>query len=890
MAITYHNDKVIKLEYNPQDIYEMENINIIGADENAPAPDIEFDDNNAIFVNKNGNDNNTGTQNQPVATIEKAITLCDSNKNYIVITDSEVYEENNLNITQYVDGIYGAVGQAPTIKPKSNNYIQHLDDLNKIIDYKELNINITGKVCRGTWQLNGGVYLSIFSTNTYNSSSYYYEYTNYYCIYNIYTQEVLKPLTQLPNKQRISSNAVLNTAPTSISVVPLDDGSFIIFYVWYDETASYYALKYGNQDTNYTYEKTVTLATVSGITSGYGSISTIKINDNKIIVLYTYTLSSNLRTVFKAMEINSKLGVVKAAFTIYSPSSDWIQIGNPKYLYDNGKLIIFADTYYYTGSYYNYYCYFVYDYANKTMIKTRTVIASLTFYLPMTGSVSPLTMNDNLGRYVDAISIEKLSNGNYIISYPCGSSNVSTYGRYEYIIIDGDGNIIVNKTTITTETPLGYILVTKKFIDGGFTFMWTTSPSNNTRLEVTRYYDDVTMMYSVNKILNDSAYSPLNIKSGDKYDNEVVIIYRYNNKIVALSFTGCLQDGIYVNKNITFYNVKLVNDYYTVKRLLKVNGDLTLQYCNCTSKKDNSNINHIIAYVQGGLQINNSLLYYSDEGITCTEANNIICEYSVFYYVMYNYVLKLSSINTKTITINKCTFFNNYGGINIDTALISGEVKNSVFHNQSSHDILVNNNTGDVNVSYCCYTGDMSGVASITNSKTINPLFVDEGVYNINNVDLHLKSVYGGYPVNSPAIGMADDSGDAGAYIVSYIITEQTRDEIYLPKPLIQITYQPVNAIQTVSRTGQIFTKRDGLQKVYILTWKSMLIDDFNKLLDVIKCGKNSIYLYPDPISNNDFINCTLIYDSLSGSPQYPAQFETGVFDCVIKLAHEVVD
>jgi len=396
-------------------------------------------------------------------------------------------------------------------------------------------------------------------------------------------------------------------------------------------------------------------------------------------------------------------------------------------------------------------------------------------------------------------------------------------------------------------------------------------------------------VHTYSTILNITGIKFIKDVNGTK--GEAYYIGYSGNDYYYLKYTNYLYDGIIITKNIEFNGVKITGSEYNLKYLLRGSGDITFKYCDVQAKKEGLyDANKIIASIIGGVSIYNSKIYYSDEGITCTKANNIICEYSVFYYVMYNYVLKLSSINTKTITINKCTFFNNYGGINIDTALISGKVKNSIFHNQSAYDVYIINNTGAVDVSYCCYTGNMSGVNSILNSRTLNPLFVDEGVYNINNVDLHLKSVYGGYPVNSPAIGIADDIGDAGAYIASYIITEQTRDEIYLPKPLIQITYQPVNAIQTVSRTGKIFTKRDGLQKVYILTWKSMLIDDYNKLLDVIKCGKNSIYLYPDPISSNDFINCTLVFENLSGSPQFPVQFETGVYDCIIKLAHEVVD
>jgi len=342
--------------------------------------------------------------------------------------------------------------------------------------------------------------------------------------------------------------------------------------------------------------------------------------------------------------------------------------------------------------------------------------------------------------------------------------------------------------------------------------------------------------------------------------------------------------------DITFYNVTIKNNTIdTQKRIFNGTGNLTFQYCTVQSKKQRPEctVNHTIGTIIGNVTIQHSIIYHSDEGLTATELTDCFVEYSVFYFILYGYCLKLSSSVEANLLINHCAFFNTYGGINVDTALISGNIKNSIFHSNALYDINIVNNTGVISLFNSIYTGLITGLESAVDCKLINPLFVNEGAYGVESVDLHLRTVYLGYPQNSPAFELGDDGGDAGAYIMEYTILPQQRDTIILPKPRIDITIEPVNPQLVSGKTGQLFTKRDGLQKIYTLTWNSLLLGDYKKLLKMISCKDNSIYFYPDPITNYDFINCKLIYTSLSASAQYPVQFETGYQSITIKLGHE---
>lgn len=847
MAITYHKDKVIKIEYNPSNIYDIENLNIVGADATVTDRyDFVPDDDNSIFVNKNGSDSNTGTESSPVLTITKAITLCDSNKRNIVITDSGTYEETELYLNTYIDRIVAKEGCKPTIKPVNNTSAQHIEDLNVLIGATKLDKSLSGYTIVRILQTSENKLIFLLKKIDGTTIN------HYYYIYDLETTTTLKDITLF-----ISNTTSNGTVDIDIELA--EDGGFI--FVWGKKNgadAEIWAQKRYGAEYNYEIKK--------------GSTKILSVNPSPtdpvsiqvkcaIMPNTNYAIVFNLLSVYGAyyyntgglFQMDNDLSYVSSTnVTLYSYSDDTNTYSPRPQVFNDNRILVACNrssTLYYG------------IYNNNTTIVSWTSIGSYTWNdVQRVGDNVAIAYSSGNNRYFKLFN----SSGSTLATTNYSTQNMNGIS----IVADNSGGFnIVGKNAAVSITQL----IFNRF-----------SSTDGSRLanEIAHTYS-TTLDITAIKFMSDA-----NATQGEAY----FVGYSGTN-YYYLQYTNYMHDGIIIVKDIELNGVELNGDNYNLKYLLRGTGDITFKYCTMHAKKSGLyEANKVLAKITGGVKIYNSKLYYSDEGITCISANDIIAEYSIFYYIMYNYVFNLSCETTKTITINKCTFFNNYGGIKIDTAYYTGTVKNSIFHYHSANDIYVTNNIGTIDVSYTCYTGNMSGVDTITYSKTINPLFVDEGIYNIDNVDLHLRSIYGGYPVNSPAIGMADDGGDAGAYIVAYTVTEQVRSEIYLPKPLIQITYQPVNPAQVTTKTGQIFTKKDGLQKVYILTWRSMLNDDYDKLLDVVKCESNSIYFYPDPISSNDFINCKLIYDNLSASPQYPAQFEAGVFDCTIKLAHEVVD
>ncbi len=889
MAITFHKDNKIKFEFNPTNIYQGVPINTVGASKDVPDCGIVFDDSNAVFVAKSGSDiTGTGIQSNPVQTISKAITLCTPSKNYIVILDSEEYSEDNVVLTSYVKGIYSANGQSASITFTNNPQLQHVDNFDIMVQpTKNGDVSIEGKNFNGAWWLTDGNLLTLYHTYTYSDEK--YTFTYYFMVTNPKTGEVIKNLTTI-------GSCVINFwnifYTFNIDIIPLPDGKFICAYLEGVYFYKVYVKKYGNAQSGYTVEvQTKQLIYIENTNREGMNIRLILKDSSTILVLGTYNPSSISKVNLFAIEMNYNCVITKSQTILYTGTvvAETFMCIFPYYDTDTGYLYITFYRYWTNGNVYHRPTFMVINYTNKSIIQPPTQLSSNWPYILLIPITHPTTFDDNLGKLYHLWNIIKLSNGNFCLQFMDGTY-LNKYGATKFTIINPTGTIITTQT-ITTSKSLNNVLYMVKLKDGGISFFDTINSYADTRLQTKRFYNDgSTYINMTNKIISAATYSsPLSIL---QYEDSayLTILWRYGNKLYTAIVSGLLNDCVKMVDDITFYNITIKNNTIDIqKRIFKGTGNLTLQYCTVQSKKQRPEctVNHTIGTIIGDVKIQNSVIFHSDEGLIATEVTDCFVEYSLFYFILYGYCLKLSGSVEANLLINHCAFFNTYGGINVDTALISGNIKNSIFHSNALYDINIVNNTGAISLFNSIYTGLITGLELAVDCKLINPLFVNEGAYGVESVDLHLRTVYLGYPQNSPAFQLADDGSDSGAYIMNYIILPQQRDMIILPKPRIDITIEPVNPQIVSNKVGQVFTKRDGLQKIYTLTWNSLLLEDYKKLLKMISCKNNSIYFYPDAKTNYDFINCKLIYTSLSASSQWPIQFETGYQNLVIKLGHE---
>jgi hypothetical protein len=286
MAITFHKDNKVKFEFNPTNIYQGVPINTVGASKDAPDCGISFNDSNAVFVAKSGSDiTGTGTQSNPVQTISKAITLCVSTKNYIVILDSEEYSEDNVVLTSYVKGIYSAHGQSASITFTNNPQLQHVDNFDIMVQpTNNGDISISGKNFHGVWWLTDGNLLTLYHTYTYHD--YKYTFTFYFMVTNPKTGEVIKNLTTLGNTM-LGDYGIFNQF--FVDILPIPNGKFIFAYVYGVDDYIVHVKKYGNAQNGYTVEVPAKLIINIGDVHANGrNIRLILKNSSTVMVIGTY--------------------------------------------------------------------------------------------------------------------------------------------------------------------------------------------------------------------------------------------------------------------------------------------------------------------------------------------------------------------------------------------------------------------------------------------------------------------------------------------------------------------------------------------------------------------------------------------------------------------------
>ena len=118
--MTYHNDRQIKIDYDPTLNVSSVAENAIGATTSLTLRTLDFtpSDVNSVYVEKTGSDSTgDGTAANPFLTIKHAMTAVTATKCNIVIADSGTYVEESQAINTDCARIVAAIGQTPVIRP-----------------------------------------------------------------------------------------------------------------------------------------------------------------------------------------------------------------------------------------------------------------------------------------------------------------------------------------------------------------------------------------------------------------------------------------------------------------------------------------------------------------------------------------------------------------------------------------------------------------------------------------------------------------------------------------------------------------------------------------------------------------------------------------------------
>jgi hypothetical protein len=333
--------------------------NAVGATDSTTLRSLDYipDNDDSIFVSKLlGNDTTgTGTQTYPTASINKAVSFTTASKSKVVITDSEIYEENGLKFTGNFTGLYASVGNMPIFRPLRTSELRDMAD---VISSVAFSSNQTG-------------YLSAIELNNGNIVVCYSDLDNSYqgkfVIYDTSGNLVSGPTT-------------FETArTTNISAAVLTGGKFVIAYGYGSDWFGYFVI--------YNEDGTLSTGRTSFEPGSSGHISATALNNGNFAICYQ---ANDIDATRGRFVIYNSTGVLQAGPTIFGDGSLSITYFSTTVLPDNNWICTYGSSN--GGSYGKFYIF----------SQTGGVISG------------PITYHNTTPIYTSA---NTLSNGNWVVAY-----------------------------------------------------------------------------------------------------------------------------------------------------------------------------------------------------------------------------------------------------------------------------------------------------------------------------------------------------------------------------------------------------------------------------------------------------------------------------------------
>lgn len=849
MSVLTFNDDIIKIKYNPRSIYQYEDVIKIGVTtENVGRLDFTPDDNNSIFVSKSGNDTTgTGTQSNPVKSISKAITVCTSTKTHIIILDDGVYEEQDLNLTSNVSGIYSIEGKVPEIKPIYNPTTQLIDDINNLTALTQINQSIAGYEYRKSVQLSDGNIVVL--VRYYSSGAYHY----YYYVYNKDDCTVLKGLTLIKS---------LDIAFLGLDIIADSDSGFIVVYSKRSNDHLWFEV-HGIRFYGYSYNYSIRSS---------GMITRVKPEPTIVVASYEMALC-NLS--------NGNYGAFAIVRTYYSFGgiSLHIAIGLSFHFTDSLLMVSGTNAEVFTlqnipfETYYTHLKICGLD-NNYTAMTWRNGYTSTSYYAVFNNAAA-IKSATSLGN-ITLIDLKPIRHSTNKFVLLCSTLSTAHYIK----LFNSSGSVLINTQYSSRNLSSPRVVVDST---SAFNILATDSNLGTTWLVVNRFDFDGTRMGTeqVHQI-----YSLFKVNSYDCiYDNEdtgigqTIFIGYYNNYLYQILITGYVWPAFVLNGNVEFNGLKITGTQLGLKYLFYGTGNLLFKYCTVMARNylDNGLLQMQLGKTTGSISASNSIFYNSNKGFVLSDCTSIQLSRCLFYKIYYEYAIKADNVSD-TLSVINTTFFNNYGALYLtNNTAPSIIIKNNIFHNNAVHDIY---SDSDITLVYSVYTGVLVGVIIGTNVINSNPLFVNEGTIDINDTDLHIRTKKSGFTITSPAHGLGDDGNDAGAYLIHYAIVEEIRDEITLPVPYVEQSIIPVGSEFIVTNDGSVSSSVNGFYVQLEFTWKGLLNVDYEKILLLLQCKKSDVNIYHEPKSKpTSYINGRLKYDVIPATNLIPKHYEVGIRD-----------
>lgn len=780
-------------------------------------------DANTIYVSADtGSPGATGAFADPFDTITEATTAVDAVKTSLLILDSATYTETAIEFTGNFKNLYAALGQNPTFQPTIvEGNIDYTASAEQVSD-TEFTDDLGSLWSGSAGTLSNGNSVLAWCDGTLSSN----RKTNF----AIYNSEggVVKAATEIDS-----------TAPCDIARISIrSDDSFVV--VWGGETTpqiGYFAI----YDSSGVSVKTKTQFTadivecdVSVMSNDYFVISYSDNADGDKMKFVIYDNDGIIDTAAATVDSSNCLSCCVEVIDSDEFVISWLDVGN--------SLTEMA----------------VYNSAGALQHGPITVQAG------SAAASRPCCKNNSDNEIIITWNI---LNFQYVEVY--NDSLVSQHGPTTFdtnnaafadVVIMPDDNIIISWNDIYGEATSNYAIYDKNLVN---------------KKAKTAIYAAAGLDCSTTKLNSDNFVqfyqSPA---TGDPGYFSIITPYTYSGLLVS---TNAIINGITID----------CNDYNLLSQ--GILGNSSTISAKWLEIKDLSNPADFNAAIGGwAIEADDALVFtncsiHDNLGGVYNQEDSFLPTDCLIYRNSPGYGLHIdgTAAGSGDITIDHCTIFANKYGLRLENNGGTNEiVKNSIFYDNDVYGI-----NADVAMvyTYCLNTDTNNNASSSTGAQKANPLFINEGELVPADTDLQIKLLLLGYPANSPAYLLADDTTpdrDAGAWNVTVIGSATTWTSFRLEKPGdgIQPKHIPSGETETDRKDGSTGSDVEAWKEKWDLDFKKGIRNsEYDNIMLMMTCGNSQIRFYPDDTTNpNDYNVYNLIYGTIEAGAEHYKLTETG--------------
>jgi len=816
----FHKDNVIKLDYNPVLDAQIDYLNAVGATDSLTLRTLDFTpaDANTIFVAKTGSDSTgTGTQANPVLTIKKAESLITATKVNIVILDDGVYEEESIAFDTNCVNIAAAIGEKPTVTSKLADNINY---------YIETIKDSTA------FSATGGTQYRRIRTSGLSNGNLLYVYNNGESV--AASQRSWFIITD-KDGNIVSAETSIATSNAGLPHVCALVGYFIV--AWRNSSSNTLNIHVYDNSGIVVYSESSIGCNINcggvGPFALYDDTNEVSLYSDRFVVIY-YNGSS---TYFVVKDVEGTTHISSTALTSSSNSGYGSIIPRPK----GGFIWGFTDSSCVWG----------------VIDQTGTSLHSASF---------------ESGAKSCNIAVNKLDDDLITFAYTTSGNNL-------YIVEYSLTTYAITKSAVLLLSPIAYAHSINTFGNGNIVI-------------VTQYgtiIDVIVLDSEWTELLHETdTFTSSGMAWYNEYSERLSICWINYSSPYIPKFKikgGFLSDWWVFSGSITLNGLTLTGEEKYVRRFLYSSaGNLISKWCTFEDiRRVDYNENdryplYVCEAVVTAAEILNCQVFNNNAGFKIT-SNSVLVQWNQFFKQLLNsavYVIGAGS----GIIVNHNDFLYNYICVELEDNNGSEVLKNNIYHTSLLYSIKAETAVSYTNSVENAVSFNATAGAQVIRS---NPHYINDGYVSLALMDLILKSRELGYKFDSPALRIGDDLKNAGS--VEYEISggSLTWTTITVEKDVnggVELYEDPVGNIETTYRDGDVDTYVDGFTEVLRLKWRVSVMSDFLKLWALYHCGKNTVRVYLDPVSDPGVYGTyKLVYEKFNKFSRMPKLTRTGIED-----------